>query len=128
MDNLRAAIRRLDTSMKKAHTRLDNRLLRPRVENCRDEAHFGWVKKNLAYLMTNIKIPRLIDEVKSIGENVAALQGQLKQAEFSQASLIKARNDLEREIMIKRKTLEIDRDRTQLIRSYYPSATALTGH
>lgn len=71
---------------------------------------------------------RLMEEVKLIADNVSALQAQLRQAEDSQASLMKARSDLEREIMVKRKTLEIDRDRTQIIRSYYPSATALTGH
>lgn len=41
IDSVRAAIRRMDVPMKKAQTRLDNRLLRPRVENCRDEAHYG---------------------------------------------------------------------------------------
>lgn len=69
-----------------------------------------------------------MEEVKTIGENVSALMSQLKQAEESQTNLIKARSDLEREIMVKRKTLEIDRTRTQLIRSHYPSATALSGH
>lgn len=109
--DLRKAIRSMDTPMKKAQTRLDNRLKRNRVENCRDTAHFG-----------------LIEEVKTIGENVSQLQAQLKQAEDSQSELIKARSDLEREIMVKRKTLEIDRDRTQLIRSHYPSANALSGY
>lgn len=70
----------------------------------------------------------LVEEVKSIGENVAALMAQMKQAEESQTKLIQARSDLEREIMVKRKTLEIDRDRCQRIRSYYPSATALSGY
>ncbi|KAJ8939757.1 hypothetical protein NQ318_004171 [Aromia moschata] len=109
--DLRAAIRRMDNPMKKAQTRLDSRLLRPRVENCRDAPHFG-----------------LIEEVKSIAENIAALQAQLNQAELSQTNLMKARSTLEREIMMKRKTLEIDRDRTKRIRSYYPSAAALQGH
>lgn len=59
---------------------------------------------------------------------MAALNAQLKQAEESQRTLIKARSELEREIMVKRKTLEIDRDRTQLVRSHYPSATALSGY
>ncbi|XP_023015774.1 tektin A [Leptinotarsa decemlineata] len=110
-DALRNAIRRMDTPMKKAQTRLDNRLNRPRVENCRDVPHFG-----------------LVEEVKSIGESVAALQAQMNQAEESQGKLIQARSDLEREIMLKRKTLEIDNDRTKRIRSYYPSATALSGY
>lgn len=108
---LRNAIRRMDIPMKKAQTRLDNRLLRPRVENCRDAPHFG-----------------LIDEVKSIGESVAALQAQLGQAQRSQEHMTQIRSKLEREIMIKRKTLEIDRDRIQKIRSHYPSATALSGY
>ncbi|XP_025832798.1 tektin-4 [Agrilus planipennis] len=111
VNDLRALVRRMDVPMKKAQTRLDNRNHRPRVENCRDEAQFG-----------------LVAEVKSIGENVSAILGQLRTAEESQASLIKARSDLEREIMLKRKTLEIDRTRIQTIRSFYPSATALMGN
>ncbi|KAG5890397.1 hypothetical protein JTB14_026280 [Gonioctena quinquepunctata] len=101
----------MDIPMKKAQTRLDNRLNRPRVENCRDVPHFG-----------------LVEEVKSIGESVAALQAQMKQAEDSQAKLIQARSELEREIMLKSKTLEIDNVRTKRIRSHYPSATALSGY
>lgn len=77
--------------------------------------------------MINI-VSRLIEEVKLISDNVAALSAQLKQAEESQRTLIQSRSDLEREIMVKRKTLEIDRDRTSMIRSHYPSATALAGH
>ncbi|CAH1991082.1 unnamed protein product [Acanthoscelides obtectus] len=111
MADLRAAIRRMDIPMKKAQTRLDNRLLRPRVENCRDPPHFG-----------------LIEEVKSIGEGTAALQAQLNQAMQSQANLIKARGELEKEIMYKRKSLEIDNERTRKIRSFYPSAAALSGY
>ncbi|XP_076273209.1 tektin A isoform X1 [Rhynchophorus ferrugineus] len=108
---LKEAVRRMDIPMKKAQTRLDNRLLRPRVENCRDPPHFG-----------------LVGEVKSIGENVAALQGQLGQAQKSQESMTQVRNALEREIMLKRKTLEIDRDRIRKVRSHYPSSTALSGY
>ncbi|RZC42216.1 tektin-4 [Asbolus verrucosus] len=111
MVDLRTAIRRMDLPMKKAQTRLDNRLGRPRVENCRDVPHMG-----------------LIEEVKFIKEDIAALQAQLRQAEESQARLITARNELEREIMLKRKSLEIDRGRTQWIRSHYPSAAALSGY
>lgn len=69
-----------------------------------------------------------MEEVKFISENVTALMSQLKQAEESQAKLIQARSDLEREIMVKRRTLEIDRDRIQMIRIHYPSATALSGY
>ncbi|XP_066253997.1 tektin-4 [Euwallacea similis] len=111
INTLRSAIRRMDIPMKKAQTRLDNRLLRPRLENCRDASHFG-----------------LIDEVKSIGESVAALQAQLSQAQKSQEQMINVRNILEREIMLKRKTLEIEEDRIKRVRSHYPSSTALSGY
>lgn len=63
-----------------------------------------------------------------IGEQTAALSAQLKQAGDSQAELITGRNELENEIMRKRKSLEIDRFRIQQFRSYYPSATALSGY
>ncbi|KAK4879273.1 hypothetical protein RN001_007419 [Aquatica leii] len=107
----RDSIRRLDTSMKLAQTRLDNRLQRPRVENCRDDPHYG-----------------LIEEAKTIGESIAALNSLFKTSEKTQSDLNKVRIDLEREIMLKRKALEIDRSRIQTIRSHYPSVTALTGH
>lgn len=111
MISLEQAIRRMDLCLKKAQTRLDMRLQKQRVENCRDECHFG-----------------LIEEVKLIGEQSAALAAQLKQAGDNQAELIHSRNELEKEIMMKRKTLEIDRARIQHFRSYYPSATALSGY
>ncbi|XP_017771262.1 PREDICTED: tektin-4 [Nicrophorus vespilloides] len=110
--NLKDMIRRMDISMKKAQTRLDNRQLhRPRVENCRDVAQYG-----------------LVDEVKSIMDSVSALSSQLQQAEEIQSNLMMSRSNIEREIMVKRKTLEIDRDRSKKIRSFYPSATALSGY
>lgn len=71
---------------------------------------------------------RLVDEVRSISESVSALKAQLQQAEDSLCGLLKARGDLEREIIVKRKTLQIDRDRCQEIRSHYPSTVALTGY
>lgn len=71
---------------------------------------------------------RLVDEVKSLAEQASALQGQLKQAEDVLVGLYTARGDLEREIQIKRKSLYIDKERCQVIRSHYPSSTALAGH
>lgn len=52
---------------------------------------------------------------------------ELKRAEESQAELVKARGTLEHEIMVKRKTLYIDKDRGQLLRSFFPSSTDLYG-
>ncbi|KAB0798255.1 hypothetical protein PPYR_09248 [Photinus pyralis] len=109
--DLQAAIQRMDIPMKKAQTRLDNRLVRPRVENCRDTVHFG-----------------LIEEVKIIGENVSALKAQLNTTVKNQDELIEIRNKLEKEIFIKKNSLEIDRARIQLLRSHYPSASELSGY
>ena len=53
---------------------------------------------------------------------------QLRQAEEAQAGLVKARSDLEREIVVKKKSLYVDRERGQLLRSFYPSAEELSGH
>ncbi|CAG9863658.1 unnamed protein product [Phyllotreta striolata] len=110
INELMNGLRSLDIPVKKAQTRLDNRLKRPRVENCRDAVHFG-----------------LMEECKTLGESVAAVTAQLNQAKDSLAKLVKVRQDLEREIMIKRKTLEIDCERTNRFRSFYPSVAALTG-
>ncbi|XP_021931209.1 tektin-4 isoform X2 [Zootermopsis nevadensis] len=109
--DLKQAIINQDPAMKIAQTRLDNRMLRPRQENCRDIPQY-----------------ELVDEVKSISKNVSALKGQLQQAEESLCGLVTMRADLEQEIIVKRKTLQIDRDRCQKIRSYYPSTVTLTGY
>lgn len=69
----------------------------------------------------------LVDEVRMLNERTAAMLAELKRAEETQAGLVKARSDLEREIIVKRKTLYIDKQRGQLLRSFYPSATALSG-
>lgn len=41
IDRLQEAIRNMDFPMKVAQTRLDNKLTRPRVENCRDISTLG---------------------------------------------------------------------------------------
>jgi tektin-4 len=69
-----------------------------------------------------------VDEVKSVSESVSALKIQLQQAEESLHGLMTTRGDLEQEIIVKRKSLHIDRDRCQKIRSRYPSTVALTGY
>lgn len=69
----------------------------------------------------------LVEEVKSLGEHTSAILAKLKRAEESQAELVKARGTLEHEIMVKRKTLYIDKERGQLLRSFYPSTTDLSG-
>jgi tektin-4 len=80
------------------------------------------------YIYTPACCCRLVDEVKSISESVSALKAQLQQAEESLCRLVTSRGDLEQEIIVKRKTLHIDRDRCQKIRSHYPSTVALTGY
>lgn len=62
-----------------------------------------------------------MEEVKLLNERTSAMLAELKRAEDTQAGLVKARSDLEREIIVKRKTLYIDKQRGQLLRSFYPS-------
>ncbi|XP_056633924.1 tektin-4-like [Diorhabda sublineata] len=109
-EKLKSGLRRLDTPIKLVQTRLDNRLSRPRVDNCRDEVHRG-----------------LMDEAKYTGESEAALRAELKQAEHSELRLIQIRGSLEREIIVKKKSLDIDVERIRNLRLYIPSATALSG-
>lgn len=97
--------------MKVAQTRLDNANRRPHVENCRDRAQLG-----------------LLDEVKVIQDSVSAMIAQIEAAEEAKQRLMRSRSELEREIMLKRRTIGLDRDRCMLLRSHFPSATALSGH
>lgn len=96
--------------MKVAQTRVDNRSFRPNVENCRDFAQQD-----------------LIDEVSTIQSGVTAMLSELDAAENIKTGLMQTRSTLEREIMLKRRTLWLDRDRCMLLRSHYPSASALSG-
>ncbi|XP_011312232.1 tektin-4-like [Fopius arisanus] len=110
IEEFRGAAKGLNEALKVAQTRLSERLYRRNVESCRDEPQYG-----------------LIQEVKTIGEELSMMSGQLQRAEETQAALVKSRSDLEREIFVKRKTLFLDKERGQLLRSYYPSAEVLSG-
>lgn len=94
-----------------AHTRLDNRHQRPRVENCRDESQFA-----------------LIGEVTAVHDSMTVLKEELRKSQEMKRELMVQRGNLEREIMLKRRTINIDRERIQLIRTHFPSTTALTGY
>ncbi|XP_029155600.1 tektin-4-like isoform X1 [Nylanderia fulva] len=110
IEELRDSTKGLNNAMKLAQTRLDNRLNRQNIESCRDAAQFA-----------------LIEEVKSLGEQTSAILTELKRTEESQANLVKTRGTLEHEIMIKRKTIYIDKERGQVLRSFFPSTTELSG-
>lgn len=111
IEKLQVAIRNMDYPIKVAQTRLDNRLQRPRVENCRDESQFA-----------------LVGEVKSINDSMSVLSEELRRSQDMKFELMTQRSNLEREIMLKRRTINLDRDRIQLIRTSFPSTTALTGY
>ncbi|XP_064553973.1 tektin-4 [Drosophila montana] len=110
IEQLHGRIRSFDAAMKVAQTRMHNRSFRPNVESCRDVAQ-----------------QRLIDEVHTIQSSVTAMLHELKSAEETKEALVGVRSALEREIMLKRRTLFVDRDRCMVLRSHYPSANALTG-
>lgn len=98
--------------MKVAQTRLDNRnQYRPHVENCRDQAQFA-----------------LVEEVKTVQDGITAMMASIQEAENAKQDLMQTRHDLEREIMLKRRSIMIDRDRCLYLRSHFPSTTALSGN
>ncbi|XP_033173477.1 tektin-4 [Drosophila mauritiana] len=110
IEQMKRRINSFDASMKVAQTRMDNRSYRPNVENCRDLAQ-----------------QELIDGVHTIQSSVSALLHELEEAERVKTDLVNSRARLEREIMLKRRSLFIDRERCMLMRSYYPSANTLSG-
>lgn len=111
IDRLTRGMQNLDNCMKVAQTRLDYRNKKPRVENCRDSAQLG-----------------LFEEVNVIQNGVTAMLGQIRQAEDNKIRLMNTRAELEREIMLKRRSIMLDRDRCMLLRSHFPSASALSGY
>lgn len=111
IEKLTTGLKQLDAAMKKAQTRLDNRNHRPNVENCRDPVHIS-----------------LIDEVKTIEESMLAMNISIQEAEETKNSLMNTRGLLEREIMLKKRTIAIDKERCMTLRSHFPSATALSGY
>lgn len=64
IEKLQVAIQNMDYPMKVSHTRLHNRLQRPRVESCRDESQFA-----------------LVGEVKSVQDSISALLEELKKSQ-----------------------------------------------
>lgn len=111
IENLTVNMQNMDTPMKVVHTRLDNRNRRLNVDNCRDRAHVG-----------------LVDEVRNVEEATLALSVSLKEAEDTKSALIQTRALLERELNLKRRTLQLDKERCTFFRSQFPSATALSGY
>lgn len=111
IEKLQVAFRNMDYPMKVSQTRLDNRHQRPRVENCRDESQFA-----------------LVGEVKSVSDSMSVLSDELRKSAEMKKELMVQRGNLEREIMLKRRTINLDRERIQLIRTSFPSTTALTGY
>ncbi|KAL0269793.1 UNVERIFIED_CONTAM: hypothetical protein PYX00_007405 [Menopon gallinae] len=102
-------LRQLDYNLKVAETRLDTRMYRPRIENCRDEPQYG-----------------LIDEVKEINESQAALRKRVEDTDMALAKLYQTRANLEFAIMTKRKSLYIDQQRCLAYREQYPDIIAMT--
>ncbi|CRK99861.1 CLUMA_CG013164, isoform A [Clunio marinus] len=111
IEKLQVSIENMDFPMKVSQTRLDNRHRRLRVENCRDESQFA-----------------LIGEVKSVHDSLTVLNDELRTCQEMKKDLTNQRGNLEREIMLKRRTINIDRERIQVLRTHFPSTTALTGY
>ncbi|XP_037051318.1 tektin-4 [Bradysia coprophila] len=102
----------LDNCMKTAQTRLDNRnRYRANVENCRDRSNFA-----------------LVEEVKTVQDGISAMAASIQEAENAKRHLMDTRNDLEREIMLKRRSIMIDQERCLFLRTHFPPTTTLSGN
>lgn len=108
--HLKKSIRSMDNPMKVAQTRMNNRNFRLQVENCRDQTQHG-----------------LVREVAVIQEETSKMETSLKEAERVLQELLGNKVELEMEISLKRRTIIIDKERCQAIRTEFPSATELTG-
>lgn len=98
--------------MKAAQTRLDNRnQYRYNVENCRDRSQVA-----------------LVEEVKTVQDGSTAMLASIEDAENVKRHLMETRNDLEREIMLKRRSIMIDRERCLFLRTHFPPTTSLSGN
>ncbi|XP_043464287.1 tektin-3-like [Leptopilina heterotoma] len=111
LDKINNNVRNFDRAMKLTQTCLNERQRRESVENCRDIPQMG-----------------LIDSGKILAENVTNILGQKANAEDVLDKLIKSRKEIESELIIRKNTLNIDRDRCVSIRSHYPSVQCLAGY
>lgn len=98
--------------MKTAQTRLDNRnRYRANVDNCRDRPNFA-----------------LVEEVKTVQDGITAMAVSIQEAENAKRHLMDTRNDLEREIMLKKRSIMIDQERCLFLRTHFPPTTTLSGN
>lgn len=97
--------------MKMAQTRLENRKYRNNVENCRDRAQIG-----------------LVTEVKKIEEGVHSMTESIQETEKTKETLLNTRGLIERELMLKRRSIQVDKERCLMIRNHFPSTAALSGY
>lgn len=97
--DLEKAISDKATPLKVAHTRLDNRQERLRVELVRDRPQL-----------------RLENEVTQLNNNIQTLRKQLELAEASRKELYRTKLDLEEDIAVKKKSLLIDEDQCLRLR------------
>lgn len=110
IEKLNRELENMDTPMKVAQTRMNCRNHRLNVENCRDRAHVG-----------------LVEEIRSIGEATLTISIAIKDAENARSNSIQTRTLLQRELILKRQAIEIDKERCLFYRNHYPSTTALSG-
>ncbi|XP_055383287.1 tektin-4 [Condylostylus longicornis] len=107
---LREGMVSLDKVAKLTQSRLYNKNSRPHVENCRDHTLNG-----------------LVNEVKITQDGVSSILAAMEQSQQSKLRLMNTRSDLERDLMLKKRCLVIDRQRCMLLRSLFPSTKTLTG-
>lgn len=105
---LKKSIHDKEAPMQVAQTRLDTRLRRPNVEQCRDAVH-----------------TRLVEEVGEITDTVDHLQHRLREAENALQALLRTKGALEQDLTIKNNTLFIDREKCMAMRKTFPMSPRL---
>ncbi|KAM3184422.1 hypothetical protein ACTXT7_008401 [Hymenolepis weldensis] len=103
IEDLKAAIKDKEEYLKTASSRLNERLKRPGLENCRDSV-----------------MNQLICEVKLIKESIEELKNQLLRAETVLQELLYLRTAKEGELVCKQNSLFIDREKCLALRTQWP--------
>ncbi|XP_060526405.1 tektin-3 [Cylas formicarius] len=111
VQSLRECMGRLEGPAKVVQTRLERRRHRHGVDNCMDDTQDG-----------------LHAEIATVEGHASVLRGRLSEVQKSLRELVEGKGALQREILLKRKSLEIDGDRLPRIRAGFPSAVAMSGY
>uniref|UniRef100_A0A0X3Q366 Tektin n=2 Tax=Schistocephalus solidus TaxID=70667 RepID=A0A0X3Q366_SCHSO len=103
IEDLKKSVIDKENHLKTATTRLNTRLRRPGMENCRDPAML-----------------HLICEVQQLKDAIQTLKDQIRRAEGMLQELLRLRTEKEGQVAVKNNSLFIDREKCLALRSTWP--------